>query len=169
MPLWGRPRPCGVELCFLVMSANHDRTTHRRPCPCCRIRLCSTRQPFRLLWAARRPHDERPDQPFRCDARSRRGRRRCLLSSPCCAGGNISGDLQATFAIGGAQLGNPGGNLYVYTLMQIPTGVLADTLGPRRILFWAVSWWRVSARSCSASRRPWSSCQAARSSNLVFR
>ncbi len=48
----------------------------------------------------------------------------------------ISGDLQATFAIGGAQLGTLAATyFYVYTLMQIPTGVLADTLGPRRILF----------------------------------
>jgi MFS family permease len=49
----------------------------------------------------------------------------------------ISGDLQATFAIGGAQLGTLAATyFYVYTVMQIPTGVLADTLGPRRILFW---------------------------------
>ncbi|MDO8933727.1 MAG: MFS transporter, partial [Rhodocyclaceae bacterium] len=49
----------------------------------------------------------------------------------------ISGDLQATFAIGGAQLGSLAATyFYVYTVMQIPTGVLADTLGPRRILFW---------------------------------
>jgi MFS family permease len=49
----------------------------------------------------------------------------------------ISGDLQATFAIGGAQLGTLAATyFYVYTLMQVPTGVLADTLGPRRLLFW---------------------------------
>jgi predicted MFS family arabinose efflux permease len=49
----------------------------------------------------------------------------------------ISGDLQATFAIGGAQLGTLAATyFYVYTLMQLPTGILADTLGPRRILFW---------------------------------
>ena len=49
----------------------------------------------------------------------------------------ISGDLQVSFAIGGAQLGTLAATyFYVYTLMQIPTGVLADTLGPRRILFW---------------------------------
>ncbi len=49
----------------------------------------------------------------------------------------ISGDLQATFAIGGAQLGTLAATyFYVYTLMQVPTGVLSDTLGPRRILFW---------------------------------
>ena len=49
----------------------------------------------------------------------------------------ISGDLQATFAIGGAQLGTLAATyFYIYTLMQIPAGVLADTLGPRRILFW---------------------------------
>jgi MFS family permease len=49
----------------------------------------------------------------------------------------IAGDLQATFEIGGAQLGTLAATyFYVYTLMQVPTGVLADTLGPRRILFW---------------------------------
>ncbi len=49
----------------------------------------------------------------------------------------ISGDLQSTFAIGGAQLGTLAATyFYVYTLMQVPTGVLADTLGPRRLLVW---------------------------------
>lgn len=49
----------------------------------------------------------------------------------------ISGDLQSTFAIGGAQLGTLAATyFYVYTLMQVPTGVFADTLGPRRLLFW---------------------------------
>ena len=49
----------------------------------------------------------------------------------------ISGDLQATFAIDGAQLGSLAATyFYIYTLMQLPTGVLADTLGPRRLLFW---------------------------------
>jgi len=49
----------------------------------------------------------------------------------------ISGDLQVAFAIGGAQLGSLAATyFYIYTLMQIPTGVLADTLGPRRLLFW---------------------------------
>lgn len=48
----------------------------------------------------------------------------------------IAGDLQASFAIGGAQLGTLAATyFYVYTVMQIPTGVLSDTLGPRRILF----------------------------------
>ena len=47
----------------------------------------------------------------------------------------ISGDLQSTFGIGGAQLGTLAATyFYVYTVMQIPTGILADTLGPRRIL-----------------------------------
>ncbi len=49
----------------------------------------------------------------------------------------ISGDLQAAFAIGGAQLGVLAATyFYVYTVMQVPTGILVDTLGPRRILFW---------------------------------
>jgi hypothetical protein len=45
----------------------------------------------------------------------------------------ISGDLQSAFEIGGAQLGTLAATyFYVYTLMQIPTGVLADTLGRAR-------------------------------------
>ncbi|MBI4985027.1 MAG: MFS transporter [Rhodocyclales bacterium] len=49
----------------------------------------------------------------------------------------IAGDLQASFAIGGAQLGSLAATyFYIYTLMQVPTGVLADTLGPRRLLVW---------------------------------
>lgn len=49
----------------------------------------------------------------------------------------ISADLQSAFAIGGTQLGTLAATyFYVYTLMQVPTGVLADTLGPRRLLVW---------------------------------
>ncbi|MCK9285050.1 MAG: MFS transporter [Rhodocyclaceae bacterium] len=48
----------------------------------------------------------------------------------------IAPDLQATFNVGAAQLGNLAATyFYVYTLMQIPTGVLVDTLGPRQVLF----------------------------------
>lgn len=48
---------------------------------------------------------------------------------------SIATDLQAAFAASGAQLGALAATyFYVYTLMQIPTGVLADTLGPRRIV-----------------------------------
>lgn len=47
----------------------------------------------------------------------------------------ISGDLQQTFQASGAELGNLAATyFYVYTLMQIPTGILADTLGPRRVV-----------------------------------
>lgn len=47
----------------------------------------------------------------------------------------IASDLQATFQIHSAALGGLAATyFYVYTLMQIPTGVLADTLGPRRIV-----------------------------------
>ncbi len=47
----------------------------------------------------------------------------------------IAGDLKAAFAIQSAALGNLAATyFYVYTVMQIPTGVLADTLGPRRIV-----------------------------------
>jgi sugar phosphate permease len=47
----------------------------------------------------------------------------------------IASDLQAAFHIHSAALGGLAATyFYVYTLMQIPTGVLADTLGPRRIV-----------------------------------
>lgn len=47
----------------------------------------------------------------------------------------IASDLQQAFQANGAELGGLAATyFYVYTLMQIPTGVLADTLGPRRIL-----------------------------------
>ncbi|HEY6898473.1 MAG TPA: MFS transporter, partial [Rhodocyclaceae bacterium] len=49
----------------------------------------------------------------------------------------IAPDLQAAFHVSAAQLGNLAATyFYVYTVMQIPTGVLVDTLGPRRILCW---------------------------------
>ncbi len=47
----------------------------------------------------------------------------------------IAGELTRTFAISGAVLGTVAATyFYVYTLLQIPVGVLADTMGPRRIL-----------------------------------
>lgn len=47
----------------------------------------------------------------------------------------IASDLKAAFAIQSAALGSLAATyFYVYTLMQIPTGILADTLGPRRIV-----------------------------------
>ncbi len=47
----------------------------------------------------------------------------------------ISGDLQQTFHASGAELGGLAATyFYVYMLMQIPTGILADTLGPRRVV-----------------------------------
>ena len=46
--------------------------------------------------------------------------------------GAIAGSLQLEFAIGAAALGTLGATyFYVYALMQVPSGVLADTLGPR--------------------------------------
>ena len=48
----------------------------------------------------------------------------------------IAPDLTASFQIGGASLGALAATYFIiYTLMQVPTGILADTLGPRRILF----------------------------------
>ena len=47
----------------------------------------------------------------------------------------IAGELTRAFAINAATLGTLAATyFYVYTLLQIPVGVLADTLGPRRIL-----------------------------------
>ncbi len=47
----------------------------------------------------------------------------------------IAGDLAATFQTSAASLGVLAATyFYVYTIMQVPTGVLVDTLGPRRIL-----------------------------------
>jgi predicted MFS family arabinose efflux permease len=47
----------------------------------------------------------------------------------------IAQDLAAAFQTSAASLGVLAGTyFYVYTLMQVPTGVLVDTLGPRRIL-----------------------------------
>jgi MFS family permease len=48
----------------------------------------------------------------------------------------IAVDLQAAFGIGGAMLGTLAATYYlIYTVMQVPTGILNDTLGPRRVLF----------------------------------
>ena len=47
----------------------------------------------------------------------------------------IAAELTRAFAISAAMLGTLAATyFYVYTLLQIPVGVLADTLGPRRIL-----------------------------------
>lgn len=47
----------------------------------------------------------------------------------------IAQDLAAAFETSAASLGVLAATyFYVYTVMQIPTGILADTLGPRRIL-----------------------------------
>ena len=46
--------------------------------------------------------------------------------------GSIAANLQDELAIGAAALGTLGATyFYVYALMQVPSGVLADTLGPR--------------------------------------
>ncbi|MFZ5523128.1 MAG: MFS transporter [Pseudomonadota bacterium] len=47
----------------------------------------------------------------------------------------ISSDLQQTFHSSAAELGGLAATyFYVYTAMQIPTGILVDTLGPRRVV-----------------------------------
>lgn len=47
----------------------------------------------------------------------------------------ISADLQQTFHASGAELGSLAATyFYVYMVMQIPTGILVDTLGPRRVV-----------------------------------
>lgn len=47
----------------------------------------------------------------------------------------IAAELQASFGIGAAMLGTLAATYYiVYTAMQVPTGILNDTLGPRCVL-----------------------------------
>ena len=47
----------------------------------------------------------------------------------------IAGELVRAFDISSAVLGTLAATyFYVYTVLQIPVGVLADTLGPRRLL-----------------------------------
>jgi sugar phosphate permease len=47
----------------------------------------------------------------------------------------IAGDLTAAFHVTGAALGALAATyFYVYAIMQVPSGVLADTLGPRKVL-----------------------------------
>jgi sugar phosphate permease len=47
----------------------------------------------------------------------------------------ISSDLQSTFHASAAALGGLAATyFYVYTVMQIPTGILVDTMGPRRVV-----------------------------------
>lgn len=48
---------------------------------------------------------------------------------------SIAGELTLAFNVNSAALGALAATyFYVYTVMQIPTGVLVDTLGPRRVL-----------------------------------
>ena len=47
----------------------------------------------------------------------------------------IAGELQQAFQVSGAALGALAATyFYVYAAMQLPTGVLVDTLGPRRVV-----------------------------------
>src|SRR5699024_8725400 len=47
----------------------------------------------------------------------------------------IAQDLAAAFHTSAASLGVLAATyFYIYTIMQVPTGILVDTLGPRRIL-----------------------------------
>jgi sugar phosphate permease len=47
----------------------------------------------------------------------------------------IAGELRETFQVGSAALGTLAATyFYVYTVMQIPTGIMADTYGPRRLM-----------------------------------
>jgi sugar phosphate permease len=47
----------------------------------------------------------------------------------------VSADLQSTFHASAAALGGLAATyFYVYTVMQIPTGILVDTMGPRRVV-----------------------------------
>src|SRR5262245_33690336 len=47
----------------------------------------------------------------------------------------IAGELTRAFSISSTVLGTLAGTyFYVYTILQIPVGILADTTGPRRLL-----------------------------------
>ena len=47
----------------------------------------------------------------------------------------LAGELTRTFEVSGAALGALAATyFYIYAVMQLPTGVLADTLGPRKVL-----------------------------------
>lgn len=47
----------------------------------------------------------------------------------------IAGEITAAFHVSGAALGALAATyFYIYAVMQVPTGVLADTLGPRKVL-----------------------------------
>lgn len=47
----------------------------------------------------------------------------------------LAGELTAAFSVTGAALGALAATyFYIYTVMQLPTGVLVDTWGPRRVL-----------------------------------
>src|SRR5512139_744625 len=47
----------------------------------------------------------------------------------------IASDLQQAFQTSSAALGGLAATyFYVYTVMQIPTGILVDTMGPRRVV-----------------------------------
>ena len=51
------------------------------------------------------------------------------------APGAIAGNLTAAFDVTGAALGALAATyFYIYAVMQLPSGVLADTLGPRKVL-----------------------------------
>ena len=51
------------------------------------------------------------------------------------APGTIANELQQAFSVSGAALGALAATyFYIYALMQVPTGVLVDTLGPRKVL-----------------------------------
>ena len=56
----------------------------------------------------------------------------------------ISSDLQQTFHATSAELGGLAATyFYVYTVMQIPTGILADTWGPRRVVTAGSGTWNI--------------------------
>jgi sugar phosphate permease len=53
------------------------------------------------------------------------------------ATGVVKAELQETFGIGAAQFANIGSMyFYAYFIMQIPSGILADRIGPRKTVTW---------------------------------
>jgi len=66
------------------------------------------------------------------------------------APGAIAGELQQDFATSSASLGLLAATyFYVYFAMQVPSGILADTLVRARSLL-PGRWWRGWVRCCSA-------------------
>ena len=67
----------------------------------------------------------------------------------------LTQELQREFALTGAALGNLSAfYFYGYVAMQIPTGLIADQWGPRKLLTVGAALWWVLARPSPGSAHP---------------